>query len=87
MNNQPVKYLIPRRTSSAVNNSVDPLKIFRAIIDGRKMSVTEPFSAPYFSARVVSGHRHLLRIKAAPSMKMATIAMSKTQLKVLVTPA
>jgi len=28
-----------------------------AIQAGRKMSVTDPFSAPYFSARVVSGHR------------------------------
>lgn len=87
MNNQPMKYLIPRRTSSAVNNTADPLKTFRAIIAGRKMSVTDPFSAPYFSARVASGHRHLLRIKVTPSMKMVTNAMSKTQLKVLVTPA
>ena len=35
------------------------------------MSVTEPFSAPYFSARVASGHRHLLRIRAMPSIIIA----------------
>ncbi len=66
---------------------IETLKTLRAIQVGRKISVTEPFSAPYFSARVASGHRHLLRIRTVPSMKIAITAMSKIQLKVLVTPA
>ena len=66
---------------------MEPVKTLRAIQVGRKMSVTEPFSAPYFSARVASGHRHLLGISAVPSMRIAITAMSKIQLKVLVTPA
>ncbi|MEE8190849.1 MAG: hypothetical protein V3T79_04555 [Candidatus Scalindua sediminis] len=65
---------------------METVKTLRAIQFGRKMSVTEPFSAPYFSARVVNGQRPLLRSNAKPSIKIAMIAMSNTQLKVLVMP-
>jgi hypothetical protein len=78
---------MPNKTSSAGNNTIAILKTLRAMTPGRNISVTEPLSAPYFSAREVRGHRHLLRINTIPSMKMAAIAMSKTQLKVFVTPA
>ena len=66
---------------------IETLKTLSAIQVGRKMSVTEPLLTPYFSARVASGHRHLLRIRAIPSKIIAITAMSKIQLKVLVIPA
>ena len=62
------------------------LKTLREIIAGRNISVILPFSAPYFSASVVRGQRHLLSIKAIPSIKIAIIAKNKIQLNILVTP-
>jgi len=58
-----MKYLIPKKTSSAGNSTIAILKTLRDIIAGRNMSVAVPFSAPYFSASEVRGHRHLLFIK------------------------
>ena len=66
---------------------IETRNTLRVIQVGRKMPVTEPLSAPYFSARIASGHRHLLRIRVVPSIKIAITAVSKAQLKVLVTPA
>ena len=86
MTNQPMKYLIPRRPSSAINKNKDTLKRFRAMTFGRNMSVIVPFSAPYFSAREVSGHRPLLRSITIPSIKIVINAKSKTQLNILVMP-
>ena len=79
-----MKYLIPKKMSSAGNNTIAILKTLREIIAGRNMSVTVPFSAPYFSASEVRGHRHLLRIRVIPSIRKAINANSKTQLNVLV---
>ena len=62
------------------------LKTLREIIAGRNMSVTVPFSALYFSASVVRGHRHLLRIKIMPSIRKAMSARSKAQLNVFAMP-
>jgi hypothetical protein len=81
-----MKCLIPKKTSSAGNSTIAILKTLREIIAGRNMSVTVPFSAPYFSASVVRGHRHLLRIKVIPSIKKAINAKSKIQLNVFVMP-
>ena len=86
MDSQNMKYLIPKKTSSAGNSTMAILKTLREIIAGRNMLVTVPFSAPYFSASVARGHRHLLIIKVIPSIKMAINAKSKTQLNVFVMP-
>jgi len=81
-----MKYLIPKKTSSTGNSTMAILKILRDIIAGRNISVTVPFSAPYFSASVVRGHRHLLIIKVIPSIRKAINANSKIQLNVFVMP-
>ena len=81
-----MKYLIPKRASSAGNSTMAILKTLREIICGRNISVTVPVLAPYFSASVVRGHRHLLMITVIPSIKIAANAKSKSQLNVFVIP-
>jgi len=65
----------------------DTLKILRAIQSGRKISVTEPFSAPWFSARVVKGHLPLFIRSNNPLTKIEAIAINNNILKVFVIPA
>ena len=87
MRTHKIKYLMPNKISSAGNKTIAILRTLREMAPGQNISVTEPFSAPYFSAREVRGHRHLLIINTIPSVKMATNANSRIQLKVLVSAA
>jgi len=70
-----------------MKNGKDTLKIFLAIQSGRKISVTEPCSAPWLSARVVNGHLPLLSSSSTPLSKIEQIATRRIKLKVLVIPA
>ncbi|MFC1866370.1 hypothetical protein ACFLYB_06645 [Chloroflexota bacterium] len=66
---------------------MDTRKILRAITSGRKRSITEPFSAPYFSARFVNGHLPLFKKSSKPFIKIAAIGIKIIALKSLDTPA
>ena len=70
-----------------MKNGKDTLKIFLAIQSGRKISVTEPCFAPWFSARLVNGHLPLLRRSNTPLSEIEQIATKRNKLKVLVIPA
>ena len=65
----------------------DTLNIFRAIQSGRKISVTEPFTAPWLSASVVNGHLPLLIRSKIPFNKIEAIAIRRITLKVPVMAA
>jgi hypothetical protein len=70
-----------------MKNGKDILKILRATQSGRKISVIEPFLAPWLSARVVNGHLPLLKSSSRPLSKIEAIATRRITLKVLVIPA
>jgi hypothetical protein len=72
--------------SSPIKNGKETLKILRAMQSGRKMSVTDPFAAPSFSARVVKGHLPLLISSNKPFRKIERTAINTHILKVLVAP-
>lgn len=56
-------------------------------MSGRKISVTEPFSAPYCSARLVNGHLPLFRKSNKPFIKIDAMGINRKILKSLVIPA
>ena len=82
-----MKNRIANKMSSKMKNGKDTLKILRAMQSGRKISVTEPFSAPWLSARVVNGHLPLLRRSNRPFNKIDAIAIKTNIFKALVMPA
>ncbi|MBU2009781.1 MAG: hypothetical protein KJ624_08120 [Chloroflexi bacterium] len=65
----------------------DTLNMLRATQAGRKISVIEPFSAPWLSARVVNGHLPLLRRRSRPLNNIEATATNTNTLKALVMPA
>jgi hypothetical protein len=66
-----------------IKKGKETLKILRAIQSGKKISVTEPFSAPWFSARVVKGHLPLLASSNMPLIKIEAMAINVKQLNIL----
>jgi hypothetical protein len=53
------------------------------MISGRNKSVTEPFSAPYFSARFVNGHLPLFNNNATPLSRIEAMGIIRIKLKAL----
>jgi hypothetical protein len=83
----PAKYRIANAIISSKKKGVQNLKILRAMQSGRNRSVTDPFSAPYFSARFVKGHLPLFSSRAIPLSIIDAIAIIKRKLNALNTMA